>query len=161
MTINVGDKLPDTTFKVMTDNGLGDMTTQDVFAGKTVAVFAVPGAFTPTCSALHVPNFLGALDELKAKGVDTVACISVNDAFVLKAWAKATAADGKILFLADWNAEFAKATGLELDASGNGLGIRSVRFSMIVEDGVLKTLNIEEGPGVVDVTSAEKILEAL
>lgn len=161
MAISVGDKLPDTTFKVMTDDGLADMTTQDVFAGKTVVVFAVPGAFTPTCQALHVPNFLGALDALKAKGVDTVACISVNDAFVLNAWAKSTAADGKILFLADGNADFTKAVGMDFDASGNGLGTRSRRFSMIAEDGVVKVLNIEEAPKVVDISSAEKILEAL
>ncbi|GBE42149.1 glutathione amide-dependent peroxidase [bacterium BMS3Bbin10] len=161
MAISVGDRLPDTTFKVLTDDGLADMTTQDVFAGKTVVVFAVPGAFTPTCNALHVPNFLGALDALKARGVDTVACISVNDAFVLNAWAKSTAADGKILFLADWNAGFTKAAGLEFDASGNGLGTRSKRFSMVVEDGVVKVLNIEEIPKVVDLSSAEKILEAL
>ncbi len=161
MAISVGDKLPDTTFKVMTDDGLADMTTQDVFAGKTVVVFAVPGAFTPTCEALHVPNFLGALDALKAKGVDTVACISVNDAFVLSAWAKSTAADGKILFLADGNADFTKAVGMDFDASGNGLGTRSRRFSMIAEDGVVKVLNIEEVAKVVDISSAEKILEAL
>ncbi len=161
MAISVGDKLPDTTFKVMTHDGLADMTTRDVFAGKTVVVFAVPGAFTPTCEALHVPNFLGALDALKAKGVDTVACISVNDAFVLNAWAKSTAADGKILFLADGNADFTKAVGMDFDASRNGLGTRSRRFSMIAEDGVVKVLNIEEAPKVVDISSAEKILEAL
>ncbi|MFQ5626801.1 MAG: peroxiredoxin [Methyloligellaceae bacterium] len=161
MALSVGDKLPGATFKVMTDDGLADMTTQDVFAGKTVALFAVPGAFTPTCNALHVPTFLGALDALKAKGVDTVACISVNDAFVLSAWAKATAADGKILFLADGNAEFTKAAGFDFDASGNGLGIRSKRFAMVAEDGVVKVINVEEVPKVVEASSAEKLLEAL
>jgi len=161
MALCVGDKLPDATFKVMADGGLADMTTQEVFSGKTVALFAVPGAFTPTCNAKHVPNFLGALDALKAKGVDTVACISVNDAFVLGAWAKATAADGKILFLADGNAEFTKAAGFEFDASGNGLGIRSKRYAMVAEDGVVKVLNVEEAPKVVEMSSAEKLLEAL
>lgn len=161
MALTIGDKLPDATFKVMADGGLADMTTRDVFAGKTVALFAVPGAFTPTCNAMHVPNFLGHLDALKAKGVDTVACLAVNDAFVLGAWAKSTAADGKILFLADGNGEFTKAAGLELDASGAGLGIRSKRYAMVVENGVVKVLNIEDVPTVVDASSAEKLLEAL
>lgn len=161
MTISVGDRVPDATFKVMTDEGPADMTTDDVFGGKKVVVFAVPGAFTPTCHALHVPNYLGSLDAFKEKGVDTVACISVNDAFVLNEWAKKTAADGKILFLADGNADFTKAAGLDFDASGNGLGIRSKRYGMLVEDRVVKALNIEEVPKTVDVSSAERILEAL
>ena len=161
MALSIGDKLPDATFKTITDDGLADMTSQDVFSGKTVVLFAVPGAFTPTCNAMHVPNFLGALDALKAKGVDTVACLAVNDAFVLGAWAKSIAAEGKILFLADGNAEFTKAAGLELDASGKGLGIRSKRYAMIVEDGVVKVLNIEDVPTVVEASSAEKLLEAL
>lgn len=161
MTISVGDRVPDATFKVKTDDGLGDMTTDEVFSGKKVVVFAVPGAFTPTCHALHVPNYLGSLDAFKEKGVDTVACIAVNDAFVLDEWAKKTAADGKILFLADGNAEFTKAAGLDFDASGNGLGIRSKRYGMLVEDGVVKALNIEEVPKTVDMSSAERILEAL
>jgi peroxiredoxin len=161
MTISVGDRLPDVTFKIMTDDGLSDMTTGDVFAGKKVVVFAVPGAFTPTCQAMHVPNFLGCLDAFKEKGVDTVACISVNDAFVLKEWAKKTAADGKILFLGDGNAEFTVAVGLDFDASGNGLGTRSKRYAMLVDDGVVKALNIEEAPKTVDASSAEKILEVL
>lgn len=161
MTISVGDRMPAATFKVKTDDGLADMTTDEVFSGKKVVVFAVPGAFTPTCHALHVPNYLGSLDAFKEKGVDTVACIAVNDAFVLNEWAKKTAADGKILFLADGNADFTKAAGLDFDASGNGLGIRSKRYGMLVEDGVVKALNIEEVPKTVDVSSAEKILEAL
>ena len=161
MTINVCDQLPEANFKVMTDEGPADMSTNDLFSGKKVIVFAVPGAFTPTCQALHVPNFLGSLDSFKKKGVDTVACISVNDPFVLKEWAKTTAADGKILFLADFNADFTKAMGLDFDASGNGLGIRSKRYAMLVEDGVLKALNIEEVPKVVEASSAEKILESL
>lgn len=161
MTIGIGDRVPSATFKVMTKDGLSDMTTDDVFADKKVVVFAVPGAFTPTCHALHVPNYLGSLDAFKAKGVDTVACISVNDAFVLNEWAKKTAADGKILFLADGNADFTKAAGLDFDASANGLGTRSKRYGMLVEDGVVKALNVEEVPKTVDASSAEKILEAL
>jgi len=161
MTISAGDRVPSATFKVKTDDGLADMTTDDVFAGKKVVVFAVPGAFTPTCHALHVPNFLGSLDAFAEKGVDTVACISVNDAFVLDEWAKKTAASGKITFLADGNAEFTKAAGLDFDASGNGLGIRSKRYAMLVDDGVVKVLNIEEVPKTVDASSAENILAAL
>lgn len=161
MTISAGDRVPAATFKVKTADGLADMTSDDVFGGKKVVIFAVPGAFTPTCQALHVPNFLGSLDTFKAKGVDMVACISVNDAFVLDEWAKKTAADGKITFLADGNAEFTKAAGLDFDASGNGLGIRSKRYAMLVDDGVVTVINIEEVPKVVEASSAEKILEAL
>lgn len=161
MALSVGDKLPGATFKVMTDDGLADRTTQDVFAGKTVALFAVPGAYTRTCNALHLPNFLGALDALKAKGVDTVACVSVNDGYVLNAWAKSAGADGKILFLADGNADFTKAAGFDSDFSANGLGLRSKRYAMVVEDGVVKVLNVEQSPGAVEVSSAEKLLEAL
>ena len=161
MTIKVGDKLPDVTFKVLTDDGPADMTTADVFSGKKVVVFAVPGAFTPTCNALHVPNFLGHLDEMAAKGVDTVACISVNDMFVMHAWAKSTGALGKILFLSDGNADFTKAIGLDFDASANGLGIRSKRYAMVADDGVVTVLNVEEVPKVVEASSAENIVAAL
>lgn len=161
MTISVGDRLPEMNFKILTDGAPTDMSVADVFNGKKVVVFAVPGAFTRTCQALHVPNFLGNLDAFSQKGVDTVACISVNDPFVMKEWAKKTAADGKILFLADGNAEFTKAVGLDFDASANGLGTRSRRYAMLVDDGVVKALNIEEAPKVVDVSSAEKILEVL
>lgn len=161
MTISVGDRVPEMNFKILTQDGLSDMSTGDVFGGKKVVIFAVPGAFTPTCQAMHVPNFLGSLDAFRAKGVDTVACIAVNDAFVLDEWAKKTAADGKILFLADGNADFTKAVGLDFDASANGLGIRSKRYAMLVEDGVVKVLNIENVPKTVDASSAEKILEVL
>lgn len=161
MTISAGDRLPEATFKVMTADGLSDMTTSDVFSGKKVVAFAVPGAFTPTCHAMHVPNFLGSLDAFKAKGVDTVACIAVNDAFVLGEWARKTGADGKILFLSDGNADFTRAAGLDFDASANGLGTRSKRYAMLVDDGVVKVINIEEVPKTVDVSSAENILEAL
>ena len=161
MTLGVGDRLPEANFKILTEEGPSDMSTGDVFSGKKVVVFAVPGAFTPTCQALHVPNFLGNLDAFEEKGVNTVACIAVNDPFVLTEWARKTAADGKILFLSDGNAEFTKAAGLDFDGSAAGLGTRSRRYAMLVEDGVVKALNIEQAPKVVDVSSAEKILEAL
>lgn len=161
MTIKVGDKLPEATFKVLTDDGPADKTTSDVFSGKKVVVFAVPGAYTPTCNALHVPNFLGHLDALKEKGVDTVACIAVNDMFVLHEWAKSTGALGKIPFLSDGNGDFTKAIGLEFDASANGLGIRSQRYAMVVDDGVVKVLNVEEVPKTAEASSAENILAAL
>lgn len=161
MTISVGDRLPEATFRVMTDDGLSEMTTGDVFAGKKVVVFAVPGAFTPTCHAMHVPNFLGSLDAFKEKGVDTVACIAVNDPFVLKEWANKTGANGKITFLSDGNAEFTRAAGLEFDASGASLGTRSKRYAMLVEDGEVKALNIDDVPSTLDASSSEHILAAL
>ena len=154
MTIKIGDRLPDATFKIMTDKGPAELTTADVFAGKKVALFAVPGAFTPTCHRNHLPGFLENFEILQDKGVDTVACIAVNDVFVMDAWGKATGADGKLLMLADGSADFTKATGLELDATAGGLGIRSKRFSMIVEDGVVKALNVEDTPGTADVSGA-------
>lgn len=161
MPIAVGDRLPDATFKVRTPDGLEDLTVKELTAGKKVALFAVPGAFTPTCHAKHVPSYLANLEALKAKGVDTVACVAVNDAFVLDAWGKQVGADGKILFLADGNATFTKAIGLDFDGSGFGLGTRSKRYSMIVEDGVVKVLNVEEAPGVMDASSAERLLAQL
>lgn len=161
MTIAVGDKLPAATFKVRTPEGLADLTTDELFAGKTVALFAVPGAFTPTCSAKHLPSYIENLDALKAKGVDTVACVAVNDAFVLSAWAKGQEADGKIVMLADGLGTFTKALGLDFDGSGAGLGTRSKRYSMLVEDGVVKALNVEASPGVMEVSGADKLLAAL
>lgn len=158
MPIAVGDRLPDATFKIRTPDGLKDVTVKELTAGKKVVLFAVPGAFTPTCHAKHVPSFLGKLDAFKAKGVDTVACVAVNDAFVLDAWAKQTGAEGKILFLADGNATFTKAIGLDFDGSGVGFGTRSKRYSMYVEDGVVKALNVEDAPGVMDRSSAETLL---
>jgi peroxiredoxin len=158
MPITVGDRLPDATFKVRTPDGLKDVTVKELTAGKKVVLFAVPGAFTPTCHAKHVPSFLAHLDAFKAKGVDTVACVAVNDAFVLDAWAKANGAEGKILFLADGNATFTKAIGLDFDGSGVGLGTRSKRYAMYVEDGVVKVLNVEDSPGVMDRSSAETLL---
>lgn len=161
MTIKVGDRLPDATFAVMGEKGPEPRTTKDVFAGKKVALFAVPGAFTPTCHRNHLPGFLENLDVIKDKGVDTIACVSVNDVFVMDAWGKATGADGKILMLADGSAGFAKAIGLELDATAGGLGVRSKRFSMIVDDGVVAALNVEEAPGTADVSGAANLIRQL
>lgn len=158
MPIKVGDKLPNTTFRVMTAEGPKPKTTDEVFKGKKVALFAVPGAFTPTCSNLHMPSFLNNLDAFKSKGVDTVAVTAVNDPFVMKAWAERTGGDGKIDFLADGSADFAKGVDMTLDASGNGLGIRSKRYSMLVEDGVVKTINIEEAPGKCEISGGQTLL---
>jgi peroxiredoxin len=158
MTIKVGDTVPSATFRVMTAEGPKPKTTDDVFKGKKVAIFAVPGAFTPTCSNLHIPSFLRNLDAFKAKGVDTVAVISVNDPFVMKEWAKASGSDGKIDFLADGNAEFTKAAGMDFDGSGAGLGVRSKRYSMFVDNGTVKQLNVEDGPGKCDISGGEALL---
>jgi len=158
MPIKVGDKLPSTTFRVMTAEGPKPKTTDEVFKGKKVALFAVPGAFTPTCSNLHMPSFLNNLDAFKKKGLDTVAVTAVNDPFVMKEWAKATGGDGKIEFLADGSADFAKGVDMVLDASAGGLGIRSKRYSMLVEDGVVKQLNVEEAPGKCEVTAGQALL---
>jgi len=160
MTIQVGDKLPEAKFRVMTAEGPQVKTTDDIFKGKKVALFAVPGAFTGTCHKMHVPSILQSADAIKAKGVDTIAVTSVNDVFVRDAWKKATAAD-KIDFLADGNGEFAKAIDLSFDGSGNGLGTRSKRYSMLVEDGVVKKLNIEESPGKVEVSGGDTLLKQL
>jgi peroxiredoxin len=159
MPIKVGDKLPNSTFRVMTAEGPNKpKTTDDIFKGKKVALFAVPGAFTPTCSNMHMPSFVNNAAAFKAKGIDTIAVTAVNDAFVMEAWKKATGAEGKIEFLADGNGEFAKAIDMAFDGSGNGLATRSKRYSMLVEDGVVKTLNIEEAPGKCDVSGGQALL---
>jgi peroxiredoxin len=160
MTIKVGDKLPEATFTTMTAEGPRPMTTAEVFGGKKVALFAVPGAFTPTCSAKHLPGFVGNFDALKKKGVDRVVCVSVNDVFVMSAWGKDQKVGDKVLMLADGNGAFAKAIGLELDAKGFGMGTRSQRYSMIVDNGVVKQLNVEAG-GEFKVSSAEHMLSQL
>ena len=160
MTIKLGDRLPAINFTVTTAEGPQTMSTDVIFAGRKVVLFGLPGAFTPTCSMNHLPGFLLAHDDIKAQGVDTIACTAVNDIFVMKAWGKATESEGKIMMLADGNGEFAKATGLELDLTAAGLGHRSKRYSMIVEDGVVKTLNIETERGV-DVSGAENIMKQL
>ncbi|MEQ1942173.1 peroxiredoxin [Mesorhizobium sp. VNQ89] len=160
MTIAVGEKLPDAKFKTLTEDGPKELTTADVFAGKKVVLFGVPGAFTPTCSNNHLPGYLENHDAIKARGVDTIAVISTNDAFVMGAWARFSGGEGKILFLADGSGDFAKATGLGLDLSANGMGLRNKRFSMIAEDGVVKSINVETQPGVSE-SGAAKILELL
>ncbi|KAB2913856.1 MAG: peroxiredoxin [Hyphomicrobiaceae bacterium] len=154
MTIKVGDRLPDTTFMTMSPEGPKPMKTAEVFAGKKVALFAVPGAYTGVCHRQHMPGFVAKQPELKGKGVDIVACTAVNDIFVLTQWSKDSNADGKILMLADGSAEFAKKIGLDIDLTARGLGVRSKRYSMIVEDGVVKSLNVEEATGNHDVSSA-------
>ena len=160
MTIKVGDKIPSLTLRHLTAEGPKAITTDELFGGKKAVLFAVPGAFTPTCSAKHVPSFVQHYDELAAKGVDVIACLSVNDAFVMGAWGKDQKADGKVVMLADGNAEFTKAVDLGFDASGFGLGFRSQRYAMVLDDGVVTVLNIEK-PGTFEVSSAEAILKAL
>ncbi len=161
MTIKVGDRLPETTFRVMTPDGPAPMTTDEVFKGRKVVFFAVPGAFTPTCHKNHLPGFVQRFEDLKSKGVDAIAVTAVNDVFVMDAWAKSSGGDGKITFLADGSADFARAVGLELDATERGLGMRSRRYAMIVEDGTVAWLAIEEAPGAADATSADAVLSAL
>ncbi len=158
--IKVGDKLPEVSFNVPGPDGMRTMKTSEIFGGKTVALFAVPGAFTPTCSARHLPSFKDHAAELKAKGVDVIACVSVNDVFVMKAWGEAQGVGDNILMLADGNGDFTKKVGLELDASRFGMGPRSQRYSMIVKDGVVSELNVEQG-GEYRVSSAEYMLEQL
>ena len=160
MTVKVGDRMPAGTFKTMTKDGPQNVTTDQLFAGKKVVLFSVPGAFTPTCDAKHLPGFVEKAGDLKTKGVDTVACMAVNDVFVMKAWGEQSKAAGKVEMLADGNGEYARALGLELDASKFGMGTRSKRFSMVVDDGVVKTLNIEP-PGEFGVSSAESALKQL
>lgn len=160
MTIKPGEKIPAAEFSVMTADGQQKLSTDVIFAGRKVVLFAVPGAFTPTCSMNHLPGFLAAIDAIKAKGVDTIACTSVNDVHVMNAWGKASGADGKIMMLADGNADFARAVGLAVDLKVSGMGERSRRYSMLVENGVVKTLNGEEKSGV-NVSGAETILEQL
>ena len=154
MTINVGDRIPSATLTRASADGPQPVSTDDYFAGRKIALFSVPGAFTPTCSARHLPGFIERADELGAKGVDEVACVSVNDAFVLQAWAAHSGAEGKITMLADGNGDFAEALGLAADFSKFGMGKRGQRWSAIVDDGVVKELNVEE-PGAFSVSSAE------
>ncbi|MFO1137357.1 MAG: peroxiredoxin [Rhodoblastus sp.] len=160
MTIKVGDRLPKATFTVMTADGPAAKSTDDLFKGKKVVLVGVPGAFTPTCHKNHLPGFIENEKAIKAKGVDDIAVIATNDVFVMNAWAKDTKSEGKITFLADGSAAFAKATGLDLDLSERGMGMRNKRFSMIVDDGVVRSLNIEEGPGA-EKSGAKTMLEQL
>lgn len=158
MTIQVGDRLPASSFSKVTADGPEPVTSEDYFKGRKVALFAVPGAFTPTCSARHLPGYVDNAEALKAKGVDEIACTAVNDPFVLGAWSKAGEADGTVTMLSDGNGAFARAIGLSFDGSKFGMGERSQRYSMIVNDGVVEQLNVE-GPGEFKVSSAEHLLE--
>lgn len=160
MTIKSGDKMPAGTFKSMVDGKPAEVSTDSLFRGKTVVLFSVPGAFTPTCDARHLPGYLQHADALKAKGVDTIACMAVNDVFVMNAWGKASNAGDKVLMLADGNADYSKALGLELDARGFGMGTRGKRFAIIVRDGVATQVNVEEG-GEFRVSAAEHVLGQL
>lgn len=160
MAISVGDRIPDVTLRTMTDDGPKPVQSTDVLGKGKVVLFAVPGAFTPTCSDHHLPGFVLRADELAAKGVDTVACVSVNDAFVMGAWGASQEADGKVLMLADGNGEFTAKIGLEMDGSGFGLGTRSQRYAAILEDGVVTDLAVETAPGL-DVSSVESVLAKL
>ncbi len=159
MTIQVGDRIPSATLNYLKD-GVQAIRTDDLFKGKKVVLFSVPGAFTPTCSAKHLPGFVQNLDALKAKGVDTVACMAVNDAFVMQAWAKSQDVPDDVLMLADGNGAFAKALGLEMDASAFGMGLRSKRFALVADDGVVKHLAVE-APGEFKVSAADAVLAAL
>lgn len=159
MAIQVGDKVPAVSFKALGSGGLDDQTTDDIFSGKKVVLFAVPGAFTPTCSNNHLPGFVDKADEILAKGVDTIACISVNDPFVMTAWGQDRKAD-RVLMVADGNGDFTRAVGLEMDGSGFGLGTRCQRYALVAENGVVTHLAVEEG-GKLDVSSAEAILGVL
>lgn len=158
MSMTIGNKIPSLQLKYAGEKGPADITTDEIFNGKKVVLFAVPGAFTPTCSAAHLPGFVVNVDAIKAKGVDTVVCMAVNDAFVMGAWSKAQNAE-HILMLADGNAEFTRALGLELDGTGFGMGIRSKRFAMVVNNGVIELLNVDEK--ALETSSAEAILAAL
>ncbi|MBK9078988.1 MAG: peroxiredoxin [Hyphomicrobium sp.] len=157
MTIKVGDSIPSGKFTVMGADGPAERTTAEVFNGKKVALFAVPGAYTPTCHKTHMPGFVDRVAELKAKGIDTIACTAVNDVFVLDNWSKDTGAAGKIEMLADGSGDFAKALGLEIDLSGFGLGVRSKRYAMLVDNGVVKVLNVEDSPPVAEKSSAANL----
>jgi peroxiredoxin len=160
MTIQVGEKVPSATLRYLSPEGPKEITTDELFRGKKVALFAVPGAFTPTCSQRHLPGYVDNASQLKAKGIDQIACVSVNDAFVMGAWGKAQNVGDKVLMLADGSGDFTRAVGLELDARGMGLGMRSQRYSMLVEDGVVKKLNVEP-PRQFEISSAESMLKAL
>ena len=160
MSIKVGEKLPSATLKVASADGIKDVTTDELFRGRKVVLFAVPGAFTPTCSAKHLPGFVQNADAIRAKGVDAIVCLAVNDAFVMGAWGKDQKVGDKIVMAADGNAEWTRALGLELDAGRFGMGTRCQRFALVAEDGVVKALQVE-APGKFEVSSAEAVLKAL
>jgi peroxiredoxin len=161
MTIKMGDRIPEATFTIMTSDGPQTRTTEEFFKGRRVVLIGVPGAFTPTCHRNHLPGFVTKADEILGKGIDEIAVTGVNDVFVMDAWAKQSGAEGKLTFLADGSANFVKAIGLSLDMSQRGLGTRSQRYSMLVDDGVVRKLNIEEAPGKAEVSGADALLKAL
>ena len=158
MTIKAGDTMPEGQFTTMTDDGPKPVTSSELFGGKTVVLFGLPGAFTPTCSNSHLPGYIQNAGALKGKGVDTIACMSVNDAFVMGAWGKAQGAGDAVMMLADGSADYASAMGLNLDLTARGMGMRATRFSILVENGVAKAVNVEENPGVAEATGAETML---
>ena len=162
MTIEVGDRLPQATFRVMTGDGPVPKTTDDIFDGRKVVLVAVPGAFTPTCDRNHLPGYVANADTIRAQGIDAIVVTAVNDVFVLDAWSKATgAADKGIEFIADGNGDFAKSLGLSFDGGGRGLGLRSQRYAMVVEDGVVKSLNLEDAPSKADLSGADNLLRTM
>lgn len=160
MTVKIGDKVPSATLMQMKDGKPQPVSTDELFRGRKIALFALPGAFTPTCSAKHLPGFVQNADRLKAKGVDAIACVSVNDAFVMGAWGEQQGSADRVMMLADGNGDFIRALGLEMDASKYGMGKRSQRFSMLVDNGVVREMNVEE-PGAFSVSSAEHLLQQL
>ena len=160
MAVKIGDKLPSLPFKVLATDGVKDLGFEEIFSGKKVVLFSVPGCFTPTCSEQHLPGFIELHDQIKEKGIDTIACLAVNDPFVMKAWADSSKVSDKILMLADWDGSFTKAIEMTLDLSDPGLGVRSSRYSMLVDHGVVKILNAEKGGGYT-ISSAQKMLESL
>jgi glutaredoxin/glutathione-dependent peroxiredoxin len=161
MTISIGDRLPEATLKTMTPDGPANIDLGDIVRGKRVVIFAVPGAFTPTCHLSHLPGFLEHLESIKALGVDEIAVISVNDHYVMGEWAKASRGEGKILFLADHDASFTRSVGMDVDLNAAGLGIRSKRYSMIVDDGVVRSLNVEQERGIAEISGAANIMAQL
>lgn len=160
MTIKIGDRFPSGKFGIMTEQGPGAITTSELFTGKKVVLFAVPGAFTPTCSMNHLPGYVKHAAEIRAKGVDTIACMAVNDAFVMDAWGRDRQVGDKVLMLADGNGTYTRALGLELDVSGLGLGMRSQRFAIVVKDGIVRQLHVE-APREFKVSAAEHVLKSL
>ena len=161
MTIKIGDSIPSATLRTITADGPQEISTDEFFAGRKVALFAVPGAFTPTCQNDHLPSFLENHDALREKGIDEIACIAINDMFVLDAWSKATGCEGKITMLSDGNGELASAMGMTFDGAGFGMGTRSLRYAAIVEDGKVTALEVEESPGTCAVSSGSKLLAQL
>ena len=161
MAVKVGDKVPSGSFGIMKGEGPGSISTDELFNGKKVVVFSVPGAFTPTCSKTHLPGFVKNAGAIKAKGIDTIACLAVNDVFVMDAWGKSSGAEGKVVMLADGNAAYTKALGLDLDASGFGMGTRGQRFAMVVKNGVVEKLQVEPSAGQCTISGGDSILSSL